>query len=90
MTIETLSLMGNSLGHSSLDVRVDLHFDHMTSCFSLPLSFVILTSRSGLQLFADECAARRIFDEVLLCQRNVETGQTQRWAGSNATFDGQN
>ena len=39
-----------------------------------------------LQLFADECAARRIFDEVLLCQRNVETGQTQRWAGSNATF----
>ena len=39
-----------------------------------------------IQLFADECAARRIFDEVLLCQRNVKTRQTQRWAGSNATF----
>ena len=44
----------------------------MTSCFSLPL-FVILILRSGLQLFSDDCAARRIFDEVLLCQRNVET-----------------
>ena len=28
-----------------------------------------------MQLFADECATRQIFDEVLLYQRNVETVQ---------------
>ena len=28
----------------------------------------------------------RIFDEILLCQSNVETDQTQRWGASNATL----
>ena len=40
-----------------------------------------------LQLSSDECAARRILDEILLCQSNVETSQTQRLGASNATFE---
>ena len=39
----------------------------------------LLTFNAFLQLFVDECDVRRIFDEVLLSQSNVETDQTQRW-----------
>ena len=80
-----LELAGNFCNFNGL-------LPHVVNLFKTVYPYIFVEKKIAseinafLQLFADECVARRIFNEVLLSQSNVETGQTQRWAGSNPTF----